>query len=110
MGNVTVFKLHNARTTTGSGPALDLGGGKKTFQAYGTTTAGAGAATIKIQVSNDDSDANWLDLGTITLTLATTVSNDGFASTAAWKYVKANVTVISGTGASVTVNCAAEIG
>jgi len=72
-----------------------------TFQAYGTTTAGAGAATIKIQVSNNETD--WLDLGTISLTLATTSSSDGFAAEAPWQYVRANVTALSGTGASVSV-------
>ena len=72
-----------------------------TSSAVNTST---GAATIKIQVSNDG--ANWLDLGTITLTLGTVATADGFASYAAWAYVRANVTVISGTNASVTVTMA----
>lgn len=92
--------LLNGKTSTGAGTAYAMGG-KRTFQASGATTAGAGAATIKIQVSNDN--ANWLDLATISLTLSTTTATDGLAADAPWGYVRANVTAISGTGASVTV-------
>lgn len=101
MSKVASRLLLKAATTTGAGSSVNSTCTYRTFQAYGTTTAGAGAATIKIQVSNDDS--NWIDLGTITLTLATTVSSDGFASSAKWQHVRANVTAISGTGASVSV-------
>lgn len=73
-----------------------------TFQARGSTSAGAGSATIEIRVSNDNVDYTTL-AGTITLTLSTTVVGDGFASLGAWRYVKAHVSALSGTGASVTV-------
>lgn len=100
----TTTILKNA-TSTGAGNALDVAGRESmTFQADGATTSGSGAATIKIQVSNNGT--NWIDLSTITLTLATTSSSDGFAAFAAWAYVRANVTEISGTGAAVTVTCA----
>lgn len=92
--------LLNAATTTGAGTAYAMGG-KRTFQASGATTSGAGAATIKIQVSNDGS--NWLDLATISLTLSTTSASDGLAADAPWGYVRANLTAISGTNAAVTV-------
>ncbi len=72
-----------------------------TFQAKGTTSAGAGASVVSIQVSNDTS--NWITAGTISLTLATTSSSDGFAITAPWAFVRAKIDSISGTGASVTV-------
>ncbi len=91
--------LYNA-TTTGAGDAQYLRP-LSAFQAFGTTTSGSGAATIKIQVSNNKID--WLDLGTITLTLGTTSTSDGFASDACWVWVRANVTALSGTGASVSV-------
>lgn len=93
-------------TVTGAGSALNvLGTHNMTFQAVGATSSGAGSATIKIQISNDGT--NWLDLGTITLTLATTTSSDGFASYASWAFVRANVTAISGTDAAVTITMAA---
>jgi hypothetical protein len=74
---------------------------KTTFQASGATTSGAGAATVVIQVSNDNS--NWITAGTITLTLGTSETSDGFAFDAHWEHVRANVTAISGTGAYVSV-------
>lgn len=77
--------------------------GKRTFQAFGTTSAGAGAATVKIQASNDNT--HWLDLGTITLTLGTAAVTDGLASDAVWEYVRAYIATggITGTDGTVTV-------
>lgn len=71
------------------------------FQAIVTGT-GAVTATVAIQVSEDG--VNWCTtaLGTISLT-GTTTASDGFATASAWKYVRANVTAITGTGASVSV-------
>jgi len=93
--------LLSDKTATGAGDAYSVPNSKRTFQADGTTSSGAGSATVKVQVSNDNS--NWIDLGTITLTLATTSSSDGFSSDAPWRYVRGNVTAISGTGASVNL-------
>ena len=93
--------LLNAVTATGAGlPTTISNTSGVTFQASGTTTAGAGAATVVIQVSNDG--LVWLTLGTITLTLGTTIAGDGFAADAPWGMARANVTAISGTGASVS--------
>jgi len=74
---------------------------KRTFQATGFTTAGAGSVTIVIEASNDN--VNFLTLATITLVLGVAVTTDGTASDAAWRYVRARVTAISGTGAQTTV-------
>jgi hypothetical protein len=71
------------------------------FQAVGNTSTSTGAATILIQVSNDG--ANYITLGTITLTLGTAVTSDGFAVANTWEYYRANVSAISGTGAIVSV-------
>lgn len=96
-----VHGLLSEATATGVGSVFQLGETKATFQASGTTSSGSGAATVKVQVSNNRHD--WIDLGTITLTLSTTSSSDGFASDASWAYVRGNVTAISGTGASVNL-------
>lgn len=93
--------LLSAVAVTGASGAFKPRDKKATFQATGLTTAGAGAATIKIQATIDGT--NWLTIATITLTLSTVTSSDGFAMDAAWESVRANVTAISGTGASVTV-------
>lgn len=96
--------LKNA-TGTGAGTAYQIAQaetrGKATLQASGLTTSGAGAAEIAVQVSNDN--VNWLTLGTISLTLSTTESSDGFAFDAPWAFVRGNVTSISGTGAAVSL-------
>jgi hypothetical protein len=73
----------------------------KTFQAVGSTTAGTGSGVVVIEVSNDG--ATFLSAGTITLTLGTTATTDGFALAAPWAYVRANCTSVSGTGAKVKV-------
>lgn len=75
---------------------------KKTFQAVGSTTSGAGAATITIQVSNNNTD--WIDAGIITLTLSTTRITDGFEINASWLWVRAVLSGLSGTGANVSVH------
>jgi hypothetical protein len=78
-------------------------GAQMTFQATGLTSAGAGAATILIQVSNEDTPTQWVTAATITLTLSTTRSTDGAAIDAAWKHVRSRVSAISGTDAAVSV-------
>jgi hypothetical protein len=75
--------------------------GNKTYSAWGLTTAGAGAATIVIQGSNSGGTA-WVTIGTISLTLGTTAAEEGFTSSDAYEVIRANVTAISGTGASVS--------
>lgn len=74
---------------------------KRAFQAVGTTSSGAGATTVLVQGSLDDT--NWITLGTISLTLSTTASTDGFTTDAPWLYIRGNCASISGTGASVTL-------
>jgi hypothetical protein len=93
--------LENA-TTVAAGTAKNGVSGVKTYQAWGTTTAGAGAATIKIQGSANEG-ATWDDLGTITLTLGTSATSDGFTSDDRYTVVRGNVTAISGADASVNL-------
>lgn len=98
--------LENA-IATGAGEAK-AGNSKRSFHAYGKTSAGTGAATILIEVSNIPTlpavDADWMTLATITLTLGTTQTSDGFASDAPWRWTRARVTAISGTNAAVNVS------
>jgi hypothetical protein len=100
--------LLNAATATGAGTAWHPRDVPATntyivhsFQASGATSASTGAATVLIQVSDDGT--NYLTLGTITLTLGTSSTSDGFATLNTWEYYRANLTAISGTGASVSV-------
>lgn len=98
-----VYNLLDAATTVAAGTTKYKDAVLATFQAWGTTTAGAGAAVIRIEASNIDETNSFVPLGTISLTLGTTITTDGFATEAPWKFVRANVLSISGTNASVNV-------
>lgn len=79
-----------------------------TFSADGTTTAGAGAATIDCYASNKlNPDAtktdDWVLLGTITLVLGTTRTSGALPVDASYAYFMANLSAISGTNAAVNV-------
>jgi hypothetical protein len=92
---------------------LQLWGAKHTFMATGETSASTGAAIIKIQVSNADSPSatavsgdsagDWVDAGTITLALTTTNGGGALAIDAPYRFARAWVSAISGTGATVDV-------
>lgn len=94
---VAINALLTAATATGPGNSVTGSPRQKTFQAE---LVGAGAAaTVVIEGSNTGS--GWVTIGTITLTTAAPA--DGFYFDAPWGYVRANLTAISGAGASV--NC-----
>ena len=103
------YVLLKSVIATGAGatlpnPSFGSAVAAKTFQANGRVSTSTGAATVVVQVSNNNSD--WITLGTITLTLGTSSTSDGFASLAPWAYVRGNVTAISGTNATVTLTMA----
>lgn len=100
----------SAATGTGAGSAFKPNSIHNTFIAYGSTTAGAGSATILIKCGNSPGAlTQYATLATITLTLGTTVTADGAVKASAYEQCLAHVTAISGTGASVTVVMAAEL-
>ena len=77
-----------------------------TFQAIVTGTGSVGA-TVVIQGSNETATfngtkSNWVTIDTYTLS-GTTTATSGSTSVSVWRYVRANVTAISGTGATVEV-------
>ena len=97
----SVRDIMSGATSTGAGNAHFKDSPYASFQA---TVSGTGAvtATVDIEVSNDGT--NWCDTAAGTITLSgTTSATDGFTTTSPWKYVRANVTAISGTGATVSV-------
>jgi hypothetical protein len=102
-GQITSVTMLSAATTTSTSEHFTPWIAKKTFYCKGTTSAGAGAATILIEGIDVASSvtADWVALGTITLTLGTTSTGDGFASDAAWRYTRARISAISGTTATV---------
>ena len=90
------------KTSTGAGGWVYKDSPHATLQATVTGT-GSVSATVDIEVSNDGVNAVDTVAGTITLS-GTTSHSDGFTTQhAPWKYIRANVTAISGTGATVNV-------
>lgn len=101
----SVQLLTNA-TTTATGGMYSPRCVNRTFQGMGTVSAATGSAAIIIEASDkatpvEGTNADWTTLGTITLTLGTTQTNDGFVSQASWRWIRARVSSISGTGATV---------
>jgi hypothetical protein len=92
--------LLKAATSVAAGATCTGVSKTKTYQGYGTTSSGSGAATIQVQGSNNEG-RTWETIGTISLTLATTESSDSFTSDDRYMKLRGNVTAISGTGASV---------
>lgn len=91
-------------TTNGTGASfsdLNVGGA---FQAVITGT-GAVACTVNIQASIDS--ANWINLGSITLS-GTTTATDGFASLGGWVFYRATVTGATGTISNISVLMSVE--
>ena len=98
----TLIKILDNASVAGAGNSFVVfGGGRNVIEANGKTTSGTGSCNINIEVS--DNRVTWDTAGTITLTLGTAQTSDGFTMNAPWYYIRANVTSISGTGASVSV-------
>lgn len=103
---VSTEKLIDAATSTGAGSKSALSGAKHSFQAIGSTSAGSGSAVVRVEVSSKElptADSDWITAGTITLTLGTTATTDGFVIDAAWKWCRGYVATLSGTDATVTL-------
>lgn len=103
MRKVGVTPLIVAATATGAGPQLEVWHTNRTFEAFGNTASGTGSAVVAIEVRNDE-NAAWKTLATITLSLTAGGVSDGLATSAAWRFIRANTTTLSGTGATVSVN------
>lgn len=96
-----IVTIMSAKTSTGDGDVFAVSPSLRTIDAKVVGT-GAVTATVIIYVSNTGASDDWITAGTITLS-GTTSDVDGFAMSAKWAYMKANLSAISGTGAAVTV-------
>lgn len=74
---------------------------KKSIQCVGKTSSGTGAATVYIEVSNNQID--WHTAGIFSLSLTTTQISEGFTIDAPWLWTRARISALSGTGAKVSV-------
>ena len=102
-------QIKSSGVRTVLGPTSAVGTGPKTYKetpkgAFQAILTGTGAltATVVVDVSNDGT--NWCStaLGTINLSGNDAVA-DGFVGDAPWMFVRARVTALTGTGASVQV-------
>lgn len=101
-----ILMLDEATTTATSGTLFGVWDThrstiQRAFQIWGTTTAGAGAATVLVETRHGF-DAPWETSGTMTLVLGTTVTSDTVLTEAAWHETRARVTTLTGTGAAVS--------
>lgn len=98
MSQVKTLTVFNARTTTGTSEIFQPWGTRRTIE---VTVSGTGAVstTVVVQISNDET--NWITLTTLAVS-GTTTATDGAAMDAAWRYMRLNMTALSGTGAAVT--------
>ncbi len=98
---VSSVKILDAATSAPTaGPSHKPWNGKLTFFATGTTSGGAGTATVLVEGSLDD--VTFIELGSLDLTWTNpAVGADGIAIDAPWQYVRMRLTAISGTAASV---------
>jgi hypothetical protein len=95
-------RMLSARTTTGAGDVAEVDSGPKTIQGV---VNGTGAVTATVEIDGSNNGVNWDLLGTLSLS-GTTTASDSFSSMDRYRYLRADVTAISGTGAAVTVEVA----
>ena len=98
-----LYLLKDADSVQSGTPLQTRGSIRKTFQLIGGTDSGTGSVSVDVEFSNDPKQEFFLLGGTITLTLGTTKTSDGFYTQANWTYVRGRITSISGTGARVTL-------
>ncbi len=96
---IVVHTLLSAVAATGAGSIAAPPYGRKTLQVVGRTTNSTGSATVTLEVSNDK--VNWITAASVVVALSTAEATGGVAMDASWKYVRPNVTALSGTGATV---------
>ena len=75
----------------------DLEGRPPAFQA---TVVGTGAVTATVIIEAGNDQVGWVPLDTMVLS-GTGVASDGFSLDAAWGFVRARCTGVTGTGARV---------
>ena len=104
MNKPKVHTLLSDVIVNGSSPSVTPIGAKTTFQCSGETSAGAGTATVTIQGSLDNT--NWSTVDTLSLTLGTTTTMDHGSDVGPWPYMRATLSSLTGTDATVRAHLA----
>ncbi|MBT9145425.1 MAG: hypothetical protein DDT42_01296 [candidate division WS2 bacterium] len=73
------------------------------YASFQASVVGTGTVTATVIIECSNNGVHWCStpMGTISLS-GTTSSSDGFTTEAPWKFVRARVTAISGTNATIT--------
>jgi len=100
-GKVKTEYIITDQIVTGVSAAIQPNCMHKTFQGIGSVSTSTGSAAIDLEVSNDG--VNYKSLNTFSLTLGTVVTSSVYASSAPYRYLRSNVTAISGTNAKVSL-------
>jgi len=99
---IDVVQVITDSITTSTSILIQPWNGRMTFQANGATSAGAGTATILIEASLDNT--NFILLGTLTLSWTNpALGSDGIAIDAPWQFIRARITALTGTDATINV-------
>ena len=90
-------------TTTGPGESKAPTGPNRTYFLSAIADSGAnGSASIDIEVSLDDID--WLKIATVSFSnINDTKEYNSFSSLSAYKYLRANIQSVSGSGMTINV-------
>lgn len=90
--------LLNAVSSVAAGSSVSSTAINRSFQA---TLNGASAVSATVLAEGSNNGTNWLTIATYSLTLAAPSSGSAFV--APYKYIRGNLTAISGTGETVTL-------
>lgn len=97
-----IVVLLKDKTAAATSDAFDAQARTLEARTYQASVKGTGAVTATVVIEGSNDGEFFLEIATITLS-GTTSDSDGFVSQAAWGFVRARLTAISGTGAAVTV-------
>lgn len=86
--------------TTVSAGAVVLGGQIASFSAQ-ASVAGTGAVSATVVIEGSNNAADWVPIATLNMS-GTTRATDGGVAQTLWAQIRARVTAISGTSASVS--------
>jgi len=109
MGKIKESTLLPATIATATGGTVRPHNRPMSFTAEGETSSGAGTATIIIE-GKAESGTVWETIDTLSLTLGTTTTSDSGSTDVPWSNVRARLTTLTGTGATVRsyLNCEAN--
>lgn len=98
-----VIRIHSGNAVAvGTSVTIKKSSFSRVFQC---TVAGTGSVTASVNIEASINGTDWKSIKTFTLS-GTTRASDVFSSTDPYPFLRGNVTAITGTGATVTLDLA----